>query len=92
VGLDLRQCYRNGAAYPDQMDPTSRGVLIALVSIISVCGAGLLWARHTSAASMDFVERYLGFSPDNGDGSLELIFLTVFLMIFTAATFRWAFK
>ena len=41
---------------------------------------------------MNFFERYLGFSPDNGDGSIEFIFLTVFLMIITAAAFRWAFK
>jgi hypothetical protein len=24
---------------------------------------------------MDFIERYLGFSPDHGDGSLEVIIL-----------------
>ena len=24
---------------------------------------------------MDFIERYLGFSPDHGDGSLEVILI-----------------
>jgi hypothetical protein len=24
---------------------------------------------------MDFIERWLGFSPDNGDGSLEMLIL-----------------
>ena len=74
------------------MDATARGVLIALGSIIAVCGAVLQWVHHTRAGPMDFIERHLGFSPDNGDGSMEFILITVFLMIITAAAFRWAFK
>jgi hypothetical protein len=30
---------------------------------------------------MDFIERYLGFSPDNGDGSFEAMFL-IMLVVF----------
>jgi hypothetical protein len=26
---------------------------------------------------MDFIERYLGFSPDNGDGSFEAMLVTI---------------
>jgi len=43
------------------MDPTARGVLIGLASIIVVCGAVLHWVHLKSAAPMDFIERHLGF-------------------------------
>jgi hypothetical protein len=36
------------------MDPTTRGVLIALGSIIAVCGAVLHWVNRKSAAPMDY--------------------------------------
>ena len=74
------------------MDPTARGVLIALGSVIAVCGAVLHWAHLKSAAPMDFIERHLGFSPDDGDGSMEVMLLTVLFMIIAAVTVRWAFK
>jgi hypothetical protein len=32
---------------------------------------------------MDFIERYLGFSPDHGDGSLEAILLIALVTIIT---------
>jgi hypothetical protein len=32
---------------------------------------------------MDFIERYLGFSPDNGDGSIEAILLMALVTIIT---------
>jgi len=32
---------------------------------------------------MDFIERYLGFSPDHGDGSLEAIVLIALVTIIT---------
>ena len=55
------------------MGPTARGGLIALASIIAVCGALLLWVERNSAAPLDFIERHLGFSPDDGDGSMEVL-------------------
>jgi hypothetical protein len=70
------------------MDSTARGVVIGLGSIIAVCGAVLLWVHHKSAAPTDFIERHLGFSPDDGDGSMEVMLLTVLVMIITAAAFR----
>jgi len=73
------------------MDRT-RGVLIGLVSIIAVCGAVLHWIHHKSFAPMDFIERHLGFSPDDGDGSLEAMLITVLVILITAVSFRWAFK
>ena len=65
-----------------------RSVLIALGSIIAVCGVVLLWVNHTIAAPMDFIERHLGFSPDDGDGSMEVMLLTVLFMIVAAVGFR----
>jgi len=69
-----------------------RSVLIALGSIIAVCGVLLLWVNHTIAAPMDFIERHLGFSPDDGNGSMEVLFITVLVMILTLVGFRWASK
>ena len=36
---------------------------------------------------MDFIERMFGISPDGGDGSTELMLLTVLVLI--AAAFTW---
>ena len=72
--------------------PTARGGLIALASIIAVCGALLLWVERNSAAPLDFIERHLGFSPDDGDGSMEVLLTTVLVMIVTLVAFRWASK
>ncbi|MGB7715894.1 MAG: hypothetical protein WBL81_13185 [Pseudolabrys sp.] len=74
------------------MDPTERSVLIALGSIIAVCGVVLLWVNHTIAAPMDFIERHLGFSPDDGDGAIKVMLLTVLVMIITVVAFRLASK
>jgi hypothetical protein len=74
------------------MDESNRGVLIGLSSIIAVSGAVLLWAHRNSAAPMDFIERHLGFSPDKGDGSMEVILFTVVVMIIAAVGFRMAAK
>ncbi|MGC1765813.1 MAG: hypothetical protein WA769_23080 [Pseudolabrys sp.] len=74
------------------MDPNVRGVLIGLLSITAVCGAVLHWVHGTSAAPMDFIERHLGFSPDKGDGSMEVILFTVIVMIIATAGFRMAAK
>jgi hypothetical protein len=73
------------------MDESNRGVLIGLSSIIAG-GAALHWVHHKSFAPMDFIERHLGFSPDDGDGSMEAILFTVVVMITTLAAFRLASK
>ena len=41
---------------------------------------------------MVFIERHLGFSHDDGDGSMEVLVFTVLVMIITVAGFRWASK
>jgi len=38
---------------------------------------------------MDFIERMFGISPDGGDGSTELMLLTVLVLIAAALTLRW---
>jgi hypothetical protein len=73
------------------MDRT-RGVLIGLSSVIAVCAAMLHWVHHKSFSPMDFIERHLGFSPDDGDGSMEVMLLTALFMIIAAVGFRLAFK
>lgn len=37
---------------------------------------------------MDFIERWLGISPDGGDGSLEALYLIAFLVVVAAVFFR----
>lgn len=36
---------------------------------------------------MDFIERLFGISPDGGDGSTELLYIAVLLLV--VALFRW---
>jgi hypothetical protein len=74
------------------MDPNARGVLVGLATIIAVCGAVLHWVHHNSAAPMDFIERHFGFSPDGGDGSMEVLVFTVLVLIITTVALRWASK
>ena len=64
------------------MDPPRRSDRFS--SIIAVCGVLCLWVERKSAAPMDFVERHLGFSPDKGDGSFEVMLIIVLGMIVTA--------
>jgi hypothetical protein len=37
---------------------------------------------------MDFIERWFGLSPDNGDGSLELLWIVAVVAAIVAVTFR----
>ena len=74
------------------VDLTARGVLIGLAFIIAVCGPTLLWVDRKSVTSTHFIKRHLGFWPDDGDGSLEAMLITVIVVLITAVAFRWAFK
>jgi hypothetical protein len=43
----------------------------------------------TLEAIVDFIERLFGFAPDNGDGSIEILWLVVLaLLIVTVTYFR----
>jgi hypothetical protein len=37
---------------------------------------------------MDFIERWLGLSPDGGDGSLETLYLVALVAVIAAIVFR----
>ena len=37
---------------------------------------------------MDFIERLFGISPDGGDGSTELLYFVVFVVIVAAISWR----
>jgi len=62
---------------------TSCGVMIGLDSLI-ILFCAVLYSIEDAAAPINFVETYFSFSPDNGDGSIEIL-LVVMLAIFAAA-------
>ncbi len=37
---------------------------------------------------MDFIERWFGVAPDNGDGSLELLWIVAIVLVVLAVVFR----
>jgi len=37
---------------------------------------------------MDFIEKWLGLSPDGGDGSLEVLWLVAIVLVAAAIVFR----
>jgi hypothetical protein len=64
------------------------GVAVGLATI-SVVGAAVLFAaEHVHTGPKDFIERHLGFSPDGGDGSTEILVLVVLFMIVIAGALR----
>jgi hypothetical protein len=38
---------------------------------------------------MDFIERLFGLSPDNGDGSTEILWLAVLAIIVVGVVYYW---
>jgi hypothetical protein len=63
------------------------------LATISMVGAPLLFAsQHVLTGPMDFIERHLGFSPDGGDGSMEILVAVVLVVIIVAAALRLATK
>ena len=64
------------------------GVAVGLATI-SVVGAAVVFASyHFHTGPKDFIERHLGFSPDGGDGSMEILVLVVLFMIVIAGALR----
>ena len=41
---------------------------------------------------MDFIERMFGISPDGGDGSTELMIISVLVLLAIMAAWRWCSK
>lgn len=65
--------------------PNTRGVMIGLVSAITLFVAFLFLVDHEGSKSLDFIERHLGFSPDGGDGSMEVMFFVAMATIVVVA-------
>ncbi len=64
------------------------GVAVGLATI-SVVGAALLFsAEHVRTGPMNFIERHLGFSPDGGDGSMEILDLVAIVAIAVMGALR----
>jgi len=61
-----------------------RGVLFGLACIIALCGMVLMSVSHSSNRSLAFFERHFGFSPDGGDGSMEILLLVALAMVVAA--------
>ena len=73
-----RQCCLALRVRKRTMDKTGVAVGLATISV----GAGLLFsAEHVRYGPMDFIERYLGFAPDGGDGSMEILVLVAIVAI-----------
>ena len=41
----------------------------------------------TGETIVDFIERLLGFAPDNGDGSIEILWLVVLALLIATITY-----
>jgi hypothetical protein len=68
------------------------GVAVGLATI-GIVGAALLFAAERVVhGPMDFIERYLGFSPDGGDGSMEILAAVVVVIIIVSVGLRLATK
>ena len=62
------------------------GVSVGLATI-SVVLAAVLFAAD---GPMHFIERYFGFSPDGGDGSMEILVAMMLVVIVVAIGLRLA--
>ena len=68
------------------------GVAVCLATISVVLAAVVFAAENARTGPMQFIERYLGFSPDGGDGSMEVLVAIVLVAIIAAGAFRLATK
>jgi hypothetical protein len=68
------------------------GVAVGLATI-SVVGAAVLFsAERARSGPTTFIERFLNFSPDGGDGSMELVLLVAGIAIVVVGALRLATK
>jgi hypothetical protein len=68
------------------------GVAVGLAAISVVCAAVLFAAERLHTGPLDFLERYFGLSPDEGDGSVEALNAAVSVAIIVLAGFWLATK
>jgi hypothetical protein len=68
------------------------GVAACLATMSIVLAAVVFRAENAHTGPMQFIERYLGFSPDGGDGSMEILVAAVLMAIVAVVGFRLATK
>ena len=68
------------------------GVSVGLAAISVVLAAAVFAAENAFTGPMQFIERYLGFSPDGGDGSMEILVVVVLVATITVVGLRLATK
>jgi hypothetical protein len=68
------------------------GVAVGLATISVVLAALVFAAEKTHTGPMQFIERHLGFSPDGGDGSMEILVVVVLVAIVALGATRLATK
>ena len=66
------------------------GVAVGLATISVVLAALVFAAEKTHTGPMQFIERHLGFSPDGGDGSMEILVVVVLVAIVALGATRLA--
>jgi len=70
----------------------SGAVAVGLTTISIVLAAVVFAAETASTGPMHFIETHLGFSPDGGDGSMELLVAVVLVAIISVGGLRQATK
>jgi len=68
------------------------GVSVGLAAISVVLAAAVFAAENAFTGPMQYIERYLGFSPDGGDGSLEIMVAVVLVALVVLGATRLATK
>ena len=68
------------------------GVAVGLTIISVVLAAVVFVADSSNTGPMQFIERLSGFSPDDGDGSIEILVAVVMVAIITVVGLRLATK
>jgi len=68
------------------------GVAFGLATMSVVFAAVVFLADNARDGPMQFIERDLGFSPDGGDGSMEVLVAIVVIAIISPGALRLATK
>jgi len=68
------------------------GVAFGLATMSVVLAAVVFLADNARGGPMRFIERYLGFSPDRGNGSMEVLVAIVLVAIICLGALRLATK
>jgi len=68
------------------------GVAVGLATISVVFAAVVSAVENAREGPIQFIERHLGFLPDGGDGSMEILVLVVLVALVVLGAFRLATK